>query len=552
MISWVVFSVACLPSVSRAQTLHVYGPEGNGRERRCLAALERADGTCAAWDDVDVQVRGEGSVELGEPLGPCARWITLRSERESSPSLGALIDGVRVETVVSLGEPTPLVVHLVREGGVLRAQVDDVAPEVPLRAWAVWAGGRVELFATDEGLTGEVPVDVMVGVVVRANERTGASALAPASGGGRPELLVMPSDLAVSAGSAARPVAFLVVADARGRLSRSVPLNIQSDRATLARLDWVEPGLARVWLSTEVGEGRVDLTVQAEETVVSTELAAQSGWPVSAVMELPERVEEGSTVDVVVAAHALDGSAVPWSSVEVRWGAEDLAPGAPGHFTGVAPREAQPVVVFARVDGARVPLAWARVAVTPRVEIAALEEVVVVPSTPRVHPHPLRLAAGASFALDLWARASAGGLVSGRIFLEGPAWLELWARYTATWTLASPQGIATDALLAITHSAELAVLTRLTPFGSDVPLGFFGGIGAAVDFLDGTSGTVHVTSETLTGLLVLGVGGTFLVDGFSIGVDAHVRASTPLSYAAWDAPWLRVGIDLTGGFDVTP
>jgi hypothetical protein len=340
---------------------------------------------------------------------------------------------------------------------------------------------------------------------VRANERTGASALAPASGGGRPELLVMPSDLAVSAGSAARPVAFLVVADARGRLSRSVPLNIQSDRATLARLDWVEPGLARVWLSTEVGEGRVDLTVQAEETVVSTELAAQSGWPVSAVMELPERVEEGSTVDVVVAAHALDGSAVPWSSVEVRWGAEDLAPGAPGHFTGVAPREAQPVVVFARVDGARVPPRMGQ----GRGDASGGDR---RSRRGRGAQHPARASASPS--------ARGGGVLRARPL--GPrigGWARLGADLPRGARVARAVGEVhgdVDARLTAgdrgptrssrsPHSAELAVLTRLTPFGSDVPLGFFGGIGAAVDFLDGTSGTVHLTLETLTGLLVLGV-----------------------------------------------
>ncbi len=557
--AWIGASVCVVPAGARAQILHVYGPEGDGLERRALVVVERAAGGCEAWADVALEAT-DAELTLGEPAGDCARWVSLtRASPTAEPTLRARTpDGV-AERTVPMGAHSPIHVEANRAGTRLHASVQGVPDDESLRGWAIWAGGSAELERSGSDLVAEVPADPLLAVIVRAGARIGATALAANVRTGEVELLLAPSDLLLASGGAARPLAVIVVADAHGRLSRSVPLEVQSERGRLARLEWLAAGVAAVWLSAPTGVASVDLRARAAHGAeVVIEQATCASWPASATIALPPGPTlrdpgRDARAQIHVAAQAVDGSALDPAAIGARCGAADRALDADGTLSCPVADADTRVVAFAVIDGAHVPLAQAtlRAEVPPVVaEVDAEPEPSTAPPPPAASPHaaPLRVAAG----VDLWARGTfgVGGVVRTRV--DPSVALDVGARYLVTLVDAVGQGLVRDSLSGLSHAVEVSGLARFAPFTDVAPLDLLVGGGLALSSLSASVGDGHVAITELGGAVLAGVGATFQLGDCSLGVDGILRASTPLHDVPWEAPWLRFQLEVSGGFDVRP
>ncbi len=551
-----VVLVTVAPSTALAQALHVFGPPGNGVRRRVLVVLERADGGCAPFDGVRLEASNDATVTLGEAAGQCARWADVRSSvARAEIVLRATRGDSSSEATVAMAV-APLVVRAERNGGELRVFVTGVPRGAVTRAAAVWTGGGTPLEPTSGGgYAGRVPEDAMIGVVVSAGDRSGAAGIAPRVQSGRPELLIAPSSLVLASGGAPRTAAYLLVADGHARLSRSVPLHVASSRGDLRALGWIYPGVASLTFSAGIGIRSVDLQVSAGPTRVHAELPAGAAWPAAATIAAPTQVERGAVATITVAATSADDQPVDPTSLLVRCDERDLVPDANG-VVACPISATTDVIVRALIGGTRVPLAVRSIVAGGLGEGTSESPASVVSgsaaSTPRAVRRPsLRVAVLTQAAIDLWTRPTIGAGGSLRVRVGRVMSLEAALRYQLTFVSSAGQGIVRDSLTGLAHAGEVAAGVRIAPFAG-LPLEFFGAGGLAFSNGSAKVGATRVGMDALAVPILLGVGTTLQLGGVSLGIDVFARASIPVREVAWSEPWLRFGLEVSGGVDLAP
>lgn len=538
------------PSIVTAQALHVFGPPGNGERRRAVVIVEAEDGSCAPFDEVDLQISESATLTLGEPEGSCARWIDVVRGTEGAPVVLRAVRGETIAEVTLEMAPAPLGVQATRTGESLHVVVPGITALEAMRAIAVWEGGSTLLERSRDAYVGRVPADAMIAVVVSAGERSGAAAVAPLVRSGHPEVLVVPSSLVVASGGSARAAAYLVVADAQARLSARVPLHVTSERGELRALDWLAPGVAAVALLAPIGVGSVDLAVTAGVTSASVDLVAGAAWPVSAIVHAPSETVRGEIARITIAARSADDAPVDPTSLVVRCGEHDVVPD--GNGVALCPIMATTqAIVRAQIAGASVPLAMTTIVAT---EPAAAPLDAPLPETVRAEGVPprvsgVRIAALTLGSVDLWARGTLGAGASVRARVDRIVLIDVTLRYQLT-VLASPgQGMVQDALAGLAHGLEVTAGARVLPFDG-VPLELLAAGGLAVSHTSATVGAASVELDELRGAILLGVGTTFRVDELSLGIDLVARGAVPLHEMAWETSWLRVGLEISGGLDL--
>jgi hypothetical protein len=209
------------------------------------------------------------------------------------------------------------------------------------------------------------------------------------------------------------------------------------------------------------------------------------------------------------------------------------------------------VTVWAQIAGTRIPVAaktlHARPAATPAV--SATERPTGTPASPDTRVPWLRLAALAQIGVDTWAHATGGGGGGLRARASHAFSFDVALRYLVTIVDAEGQGLVEDALAGLCHTAELLLGIRYKPFAA-VPFELLGGAGLAFSSTRATIGANRADDAALQVPFVLGVGTTVQLGHFSLGLDAFARTSVPLQQLAWNEPWLRFGLEVSGGFDV--
>ena len=555
----VVTSALGVAARADAQRLHVYGPEGNATERRVLMVFETREGDCAPWDTVTLAAIDAGlSIEVAAGQG-CARWVHLRSDApRDEVAVRATHQSVSVDARVEL-RIAPVRVRAVREGSELRVRVADSGDGHP-SGTVYWRGGSAALTEDEGALRATVPADALLGIVVRAGARVGATAVAPLVRAGHAETLLMPSTLVLPAAGTSRTAAYVVVADGHGRLSRSVPLEIVSEQASLSRLQWVDAGVAAIWLSADASTASVDLDVSAaaqEHTRIS--IAAAAGWPVSAAVRAPDTAAPGEEILVRVSAEGADGAPVPPSSLGVRCGGARVALREDGSAPCVLAQSDASVVAFAAIDGADVPISSARVrALAPALAVLAPAS---QPPQARSEPEPetapdvvaaLRVAATLMGALDVWGRPGGGAGLALRLRPDPHLGIDVALRYQVDLVSAAGRGLVQERMEGAQHAFEATAGVRALPFGPEIPLELFGALGVASVSTEARVGDALVSSADVLGIAWLGLGTTLLIDDFSLGVDLGARLAFTAEQLAWDLPVARFGLEVSGGFDVAP
>ncbi|MCG8556138.1 MAG: hypothetical protein MJD61_12760 [Proteobacteria bacterium] len=421
--------------VAIADEIHAFGPTGSAKQRRTLVVVEKADGTCASWDDLALAATSPHTrVELHERVGQCARWVTIRTDQaQGSVALSAHGEGVAAKAAVALGSNIRLQVRAHRRGSTLRVSVAGAHREEDVRVVAFWSGSRSkELLREPNGsFAGRVPRREPIGVVARSGTLSGAGLVGGVKHGSTPTVVVMPSNFAIPAGGAARTAAFLMVADRRGRPSRNVPLRIQSQQGELQGLQWLDAGLAALDLSAPASAESIDLQVHVGGSQRRVQLPVTASWPATASIEAPEQAVQGKPFAVAFAATDLEGTAVADDKLRARCG-RGAVPVAAGSLRC---EKAGPgsVVVSAQVDGRWVPLAWRSISVRPVPRAVARGR--PPPAAAAPPPPALSLIAGALLhgGRDTWSRTPWGAGL--RLELEptrvAPALrFDLTARYT--------------------------------------------------------------------------------------------------------------------------
>jgi hypothetical protein len=530
------------PAPAAAQTLHLFGPPGDGVARRLVAVLETTDGRCLPAEDLALSSADPSvTVELGEALGPCARAIEVHTtDRQGSVTL---VGQGGARATVGLGRDALLRLDVSRTGGELTVRAPELGEGERALGRAYWPGGETMLAFEGGRASATVPEGALVGVLVRVGERYGVGAVAPSAPTGAPSLLLMPLELA--AGAMPRPAAVLVVADEGARLSRAVPLSVLSDTASLERLTWLQPGIAEVWLSAPSGTGEVDLGATAGAEPTTTRLLVSPGAPVTGSLAAIEVTSELVTAEV--SGRTLDGAALSTSALAVRAGGASAPADLRGRISLSLPAGPTTLVLVADIDGAPVPIAWREVVVPSHAEGAepASGEEVGAPTATGVL---VRVVAGA--AVDAWARPGALAGASASIRFDRHVALELGLRYLASFLSVPGQGVVAGSLEAVEHTTELAAVVRLAPLPPH--LDFFAGPTLAAVFTDGALVGAMRTAERWTevrGGAAVGVGTGFWAGPVWLGLDASARFYAPLHDVPFEAPWARVLVELSGGFD---
>lgn len=536
--AWPIAIVLCWPALASAQVLHLFGPPGDGTSRRLVAVVETAEGSCVAAESVELTATDPAvAVTLGERLGACARAIEVRTPIARERLVLTTSDGLRAE--LGLDEEPPIELEVERTEGslIVRALALDGAARPVGHAY--WPGGDAALVWDGDVGRASVPVEALVGVLVRSGEGYGAAALPPTGAVEGPSLLLLPLELA--AGSMPRPAALLVVADAHGHLSRAVPLQVSSEAASLERLVWQGAGIAEVWLAPPPRAERVDLSATTGSATASALLEVSPGAPVDGAFR---RVElAGEQVILEVEGRTLDGAALHAHRLAVRVGSERVPADDAGAVRLALGPGRHDLVLVAEIDGRWVPIAWHSVELASPSPPALAAERAPLPSTVVVRAMLLG-------AIDGWGRPGGGAGAAAVITLDAHVALELGLRYLATFVSADGQGVVEERLEMVEHTTELALLARLAPLPPHLDL-FVGPTLAAVvtdgAFVGSTREPEHWAE--VRGGVALGVGTGFALGPVHLGADLGARFYAPLHGVPFEAPWVRVGLELWGGFD---
>lgn len=537
--------VVALPAPGAADALHVFGPEGTPSERRALAVVELSDGGCASWDALSVSSPDGVSVEVGEGVGECARWLTITAspprDRVELRVRGSAIDA---SAAIAMGSEHGLTVRVRRRQEALAVEVEGAPEGEPVRVLALWRDGQRELDAHGDEWRGEVPPGAFVGVVARSGGLTGAGASVPLGMRG-PDVLVLPSDLAVPAGGAPRTAAFVLATDARGHLSRNVPLRVMSERGRLRAMTWLEPGVAAVRLSAPNEVQTVDVAVELGAASATRELPVVSGWPAHVELSTPVEIDAGPT-DLRVVVRTLDGEALDEQRVVLRCGelttiGTSARCDAPEHGGELL------VVAAALIDGRAVPLATRRISVRPASRAPARAAPAIEPPAPAPRAaEDSRVALGVLIhgGLDTWARPSVGGGARVGVHLIGPFGVGARARYSATPFRASSSDARVGAIDGWRHSVELAAEAFVRGVVEGVGLVGWLGVGGGYVEENVTLDNVDLVGRAFVPLLEGSFGPSFIVDP-RLAIDIALGVRVPLDYpsSVWPEAHARVFVE---------
>ncbi|MFK7984851.1 MAG: hypothetical protein AB8I08_02395 [Sandaracinaceae bacterium] len=539
----VLLATVCLlgwpASVSGQATLSVYGPEGTARERRVMAVVTSADGTCVPAS-TSLQWSAEGGEVVPEDAaGHCVRWLRLSSPERSGPSdqdvLRLHVSGpdLAASAVVPMRDATRLDVRARRVGRLLRVAVEGASGDA-LSGFVVATSGTIALEPTADGLRARVPPGLL-GVVVRTGTMVGVTAVRPRARPAAPEVLVLASDRAIEGGGPPREVAFVVASDGRGRLSQELPLTIQSERGELRSLRWIGDGVAAIGLSAPTSTRSIDLSVGHEgHALTRVELDVAGDWPVSA--EITTEDTRGGFV-VEASAVGANGDPVPSTQLRARCGDSGLL--ALPAQCNVPPGSQADVVVLALVDGRPVPLA------SHRLVVPALPTPVQV-APPAALPPRWSLVAFLRGTYDVWERGGLGGGVRGAHALVD--WLRLGVSlgYDQTFWESRDASDQSRVLRAERASVGASVFGELV-FGEDVGgavrLEVGGGWTGSRGTLDGVDEQADVAHFTA----LLAGGPRFRFGAFLLGADAVITTGIDSSVMAWERAPVSVSMEVHGG-----
>lgn len=553
--SVLVFAALLAPAMASADRLHVYGPQGSVRGRRVLAVLETEGGGCVpANGAIAFDAEEDGvTVTPGEVVGPCARWLDV----EASPprervTLRARVGERETSVALPLGAREQLEVHAERRGRFVWLEVRGAPEGEEVTATAQVGDARVRFERASNGrLRARVPGGETVGVVARSGAMAGATALGPGRRTGEPQVMVLSSDLGIEAGGAPREAAFVVAVDARGRLTNTLPLAIQSERGRLRSLRWVERGVAAVAFSAPGDAETIDLRVGLGDRVLhESALPTVAQWPAAGALEAPETVASGADFTVRAEARSVDGVALEQTALHVR--CDDGEPRAiPATCPGRLGPSSRVLTLVAYVDGRAVPLAVREVGVEPPRAIAQPARPVREAPPEVVVPAPRRplgvVAVYARGGYDTWERA--GGDVGARVLFELVPWLRLGVGfdYGLRSVSAMGQGAVESDLSGLRHRVLGAGAVELV-FGDDfaaaVRLELAAGLARGAIALDG----VDVSGDSPHLAARLFGGPRWRLDGFEIGVEGGVTVGSDLDRRAWGAAPVAGSLEVSGAF----
>jgi len=534
-----------VPLCARAQRVHVYGPDGTGTERRAFAVFERGDGSCAPAEDVTFSVDDERVQIEGLGSAACVSSLRLTSSGSRQVQLTARVGEQRAATHVSVGTDASLAIEFDahRAGPRLLATLPEALDGAVLEAH--WSGGSAELRPSNghggrRFETREAPTDALVAVVAHAGGARGLVAL-PAETSGRRELLVLPSPRGVPSNGHPRSAALLVVTNANGVLSSSVPLRIQSDRGTLQSLDWLRRGIASVTLSTSSDEANLDLraTVPGEEPVVAL-IPIMSGWPATGTVRASSRGLVGEAVDVWVSASTAEGASIAPSQLRVRCGGEDLAVD-PDHRARCAfPRAgATTITALVHTGGVNLPVGHHDVLIEQRGPTAGEGSTGAALISARA-----RVRGG----VDAWSRPTVSFGLGIAVELHPLARLAFDARYEALIIATGPgqPGVprVEGSLAAIDHLTASAVSLELRPLG---PLLFAGSVGVEVSVLDGSFADADLNAVDVRPFAEVAAGVEIELEQVQLGARVGVWAGAERVLAdSWGTAPVRGFVEVIG------
>ncbi|MFK7999210.1 MAG: hypothetical protein AB8H86_06415 [Polyangiales bacterium] len=503
-----------------------------------MAVLEDDTGECVPAERAIAWSSDTADVIVEEQAGPCVRWLLLRPRgTHDRIVLQATYEGAQSAVTVPLDDRGQLAIRARRRGSRLEVVVlgsdlrEDVSGVVQTME------GEIVLESVGDGrMAANVPGGVL-GVVVRSGAMVGVAGVAPRSPSGEPQVLVLAADMAIEAGGPPREAAFVVAADARGRLSSTLPLHIESARGVLTSLRWLDDGTAAVALSAPVSAESVDLSVGIDaQPLRAVELEVTAHWPVEVEVEAPESVADGEPFVVDVSAHGADGSSVDVERIRLRCGAGPYA-AAPFSCPALAGPVAQTIVVGALVDGRVVPLA------ARRVRIRAPQPVAIPPS-----PEPrfaLELALRGSF--DVWSRAGFGA--AARLWHQSAPWLRVGvgAEYTRVRLHATAQNSSIGALTGTRHEVGVFALAEAAfgeRAGGALRVALGGGYGRARAHVGEGDASGH--TAFLQGRV--SAGPRLRLEAVEFGVDIGGVFGVDLGTRAWGQPWLSGFAEVNGAF----
>lgn len=526
-----------LPSAARAQQVHVYGPQGNGTERRALVVVEAPDGQCASWDELSLEVIGDdAAVSVDDRSAGCARWLHLHSERRiETVTVRAQAGSWSAATAVSLEASPTMEIRARRTSGRARVQVPWAAPDEPLRVVAYWSGGSTQLQQDGQStFVGDVPRGKTLGFVARSGSLVAAAAVQGSSQSRTLQALILPSDLAVSA-EAPTTAAFMIVTDQNGQLSRHVPLQVTSERGRLYALRWLAPGLAAISLEADAQLQSIDLSVRSgEQLLAEAELPVTAGWPLSATVTAPERAAVGEPFPVAAEVMTAGGERMDLRALRIRCNGElsELDRSGQGYCTGTTTGQTMAVVVI-EVDGRFVPLAHRAVEIVPP-RPSPIVPPFLVPTPQRQHPVALGLALFGG--VDTWGRGQVGGSLSVTVTLSSWIGITSWVEYQLTPIEGQPSAEATSlsALTGIRHSLGLYIGGQASIAFDRVFLVIRAGLGPGYALTNVTLGQVETSSADWQLLGALSLGPQIQIGPFCLGLRAGARGVLVSTQSSWD------------------
>lgn len=551
--AWFFLALLAPGNLARADTLHAFGPRGTPSTRRVMVVLEPTGGGCASWDGVSLEVNEAGAtVELGEVAGSCARWVLVRSDPpRPRVVLRATGSNFSATSVLALGPSEHLELRAVRRGEHIEVVVSGAAEGQEVTVSSIVGTERRALERrTPTRFEGTAPPDELVGIVGRSGELVGATALPPGARPDGPRVLILPSELAVEAGGPPRDAAFLVVVDARGRLSRSVPVRIESERGQLRSMRWLQTGVAVLGLSVELGTASIDLAVSlGDETLARGELATVAGWPASAQVEVPADVERGATFEVQGSATSLDGSPLAAGTLRVRCG-DDALLALPATCSAASDQDRMSVDLVAMIDGLAVPLSNATVALRDPELVA--ERPVAIEEPPRPAPPPGlsptrrgRIVGFVRPGVDIWGHFVGG--VGGRVELPvGVEWLRLsaGAEYAVSPFSAAGQSSVDDELGVVRHRVG-GTVGGVISFEGDVGGVIRGELAVSYGRVDASLRSADGSTDELAleGRVAGGV--RLRAGGIELGADVIAAVGGPVTSGTWAAAPVAVALEVS-------
>ncbi len=404
--------------------------------------------------------------------------------------------------------------------------------------------------------TGSVPRHKALGVVARSASLAGATALAGAARS--PSAVIMPSKLSVPAGGSPRVAAFLVVSDKRGRLSRGVPLNVQSDNGRLHALTWLKDGIAAVQLSVDSHVREMDLRVSVSgHEPIQKRLSVSSGWPVRGALVAPDKAFVGEAIALRVSAVDSAGQEVEPGALRIRCGTNLVTPSADGTAacdgTSAKPGDLA-VSLNAWVDGRAIPIGYRRVRLEDRAPAPAARRTPLTADSQRAAKQDsaagFRVAGLGHGGIDAWGQPAYGVVLRGLLPELGILRPSAGIRYSQSRIDASPSSPVQDQLTGTSHNVDVLLGTDLAIVrGKTFAFMARGDVGPTLVTHDAKVGAVDASDQSARFSASAGVGPAMQADNLELQSFFGARYVTA-SNQSWEEAPIRFFAEIGGAFDV--